>query len=294
MQDAIVHVRPVGVAEKFIIRRSIAGWIFVPIDGGTLLLAEMLGDEPAKVTLPLDQFPSLDGLISEIRRVAIDLGASVQVCGDWRRYPTVILRRRPGSLDGAPVMPERRVDLKWCVFGQSRETWIDHGYSDLIDALSSMVSGQWLRVLSRPSKECRFADVVIRRVGAGSWRVSGVMTDAWDEAPDLAESFGVLLQECLSAADGEPPEDEGERMAWLAAYNARHGADYQSVMTESEFCGCIPMSAAAAGPGLDHEFDRRFRCGVDGLLDRLSAMEGRLIKEAAEVERRWLQRGASD
>lgn len=278
--------------ESFVLRRGLK-WVLIPQDRANCpLLTELCGDAPSKVSVSWEDWPTLEDAVRNVRETAAGLGMSATICGDFRRQPTIILRRR-ATAPSKPAAPDQRINLKWCVFGEHRETWVDYGHAHVLELIEQLEPGQWLRVLSSPSKEGRTGDVVIRRTGKLSWVLSGVIADPWDDATDLADTYKVLLMEQLAAQDGPVPDDEDEQQAFLAAYNARMGTRYKRVMTERYWRSILPISAYAGEPGVELEFDRRVRGDVDRVIKVLSDLEGQVL-EMSKREERWLSEKDED
>lgn len=269
--------------ESFVLRKGLL-WALIPKDKDHCpLLTQLCGDDPAKTQVTWEDWPSLEVALSNIRETALGLGMSVTVCGNYRKQPTIILRKKAGS-NPVQAMTDQSINLKWCLFGEHRATWLDHECGQLLEAIERIEPGKYMRILSAPSKECRHADVFVERTGQASWKISGVMTDDWDDVHDLADTYKVLLTEQLNPEDGEPPDEEDERSAFLAAYNARKGTAYQDVMSENEWRGLVPMTGHTGEPGVSLEFERRVRGGVDRLIKVLSDIEGQLIERAKREE----------
>lgn len=272
-------------SEKFTIRRGILGWCLVPQDHGNCpLLIDLCDGEKGGNLMPLSDYPTLQDALLCIRDVAKDKGLAVLVCGK-KQSPTVVLRRKKGDPhEREPAFPEQRIDLKWCVFGEHRETWQECGFGSTLEAIEHLKPCQWLKVLSSPGKECRSASVVVIRTGDRSWRVNGVITEMWDDVGELADTLGILLVEGLMPSDGDVPDDEDGKAIFLAGYNQRHGTAYKAVMEENSFRSAVSFSGSTGEPGVDLEFARKVQGSVDRLIKVLSDLEDKLLNLSEE---RW-------
>lgn len=82
------------VAEKLTLNRSILGWATVPCDASNHpLLSALQGDCPRSEWAHIECRDVADA-IAEIKTVAKDMGITVQVCGNIKRNPTIILRSK--------------------------------------------------------------------------------------------------------------------------------------------------------------------------------------------------------
>ena len=80
--------------EKLILNRSILGWATVPCDASNHpLLSALQGDCPRSEWAHIECRDVADA-IAEIKTVAKDMGITVQVCGNVKRNPTIILRSK--------------------------------------------------------------------------------------------------------------------------------------------------------------------------------------------------------
>lgn len=90
--------------EKFYIRKTIAGFITVPADPLNHPLLTRLhgnrGDQWITKRLPWE---SLEYGITLLKHTAHKYGLSMQVCGNWRKRPTVILRELPLGVEPKPI-----------------------------------------------------------------------------------------------------------------------------------------------------------------------------------------------
>lgn len=92
-------------AERFQVRRSIAGWVLVPHDPEHHpLLASLFGPAddgtPAGERMRFEdrkslQWDSLQDGLQRIRNTARELNLAVRFCGDLKRHPTALLWRLP-------------------------------------------------------------------------------------------------------------------------------------------------------------------------------------------------------
>lgn len=81
------------VTEKFRLRKSLLGWFTNPCDSEHHpLLSQLQGDLPRAQWARIEQ-KDVKLAIAEIKEVAHGMGMTVQVCGNLKNSPTVILRR---------------------------------------------------------------------------------------------------------------------------------------------------------------------------------------------------------
>lgn len=294
---------PSSTREKFFLRKSIANWVFTPQERQACpLLMRLCAGEPGGALLSRADYPERAGVLALIREVARDQGLVAVACGNLRDGTTTVVLRtkaeRKAARAATPAFETQEIDLKWCLFAQDRSSWLECGAGDTLQALESLRVGQRLELRSAPRKEIRSASVSVTRTGERAWHVQGVLTEEWDDIPELADTLGVLLCEQLTAQDGplvcdergEGDEgDEGDEgpsahRTFLAAYNVRHGTAFKAVMDESTFRSAVSFSAMACAPGVDLEVSRRVRGDVDRLISALSALEDELLACAKD---RW-------
>lgn len=288
---------PSSTREKFFLRKSIANWVFIPQERQACpLLMRLCAGEPGGALLSRADYPERADVLALIREVARGKGLVAVACGNLRDgITTVVLRtkaERKAARAATPAFETQEIDLKWCLFAQDRSSWLECGAGDTLRALESLRVGQWLELRSAPRKEIRSASVSVTRTGERAWHVQGVLTEEWDDIPELADTLGVLLCEQLTEQDGplvcdergEGDEGPSAYRTFLAAYNARHGTAFKAVMDESTFRSAVSFSAMACAPGVDLEVSRRVRGDVDRLISALSALEDELLAYAKE---RW-------
>lgn len=282
------------------LRKSIANWVLIPQDRHACpLLQRLCAGEPGGPLLSRQDHPDRAGVLALIREVARDQGLVAVACGNLREGTTTVILRpravRKATRAATPAFETQEIDLKWCLFAQDRSSWLECGAGDTLQNLESLCVGQWLELRSAPRKEIRSASVSVTRTGERAWHVQGVLTEEWDDIPELADTLGVLLCEQIAAQDGPlvcDERDEGDEgdeglsthRTFLAAYNSRHGTAFKAVMDESTFRSAVSFSAMACAPGVDLEVSRRVRGDVDRLICALSALEDELLACAKE---RW-------
>lgn len=258
--------------EKFTLARSIAGWVIRPTGSGSHpLLTELCGQDPRKTTILRSEFQGINDVLAHMKDVAYSLGMTIQVCGDHKRSPTIILRKRL-STEIEPLT--LKVNLKHCVFLADAESWSDYGYGEILPLLNSLLVGQSLIIQSSPSRESRMGLVTVERRGAAAWKVSGHIACPWDDADSLANELGVLLQE---QCDQLIPEADSDLKAFINAHNAKHGTSYVDAMTLGRFMESIPMRATCDGPGTEWDFSQIKRGAPSKVLQLLDAKEQEAI-----------------
>lgn len=174
-----------------------------------------------------------------------------------------------------------RVDLKWCVFPESRATWEEQGFAHVVELLDLLIPGQSLTILSAPNKECRRGRIHIQRTGAKAWKVSGAISCDWDSLSDLADTLGVCFDEDVgyqpSEEDQQDQDEEYDlsehRKRFLLDYNERNRTNYTTVIPLHHFHESVPMLWDTADPGTEYQFDRNVRGDVDHLLAIMSKLE---------------------
>lgn len=184
-----------------------------------------------------------------------------------------------------------RVDLKWCVFPESRATWEEQGFAHVVEILDLLIPGQTLTILSAPSKECRRGRIHIQRTGAKAWKISGAISCDWDSLSDLADTLGVCFDEDVGyqpSQDNQNDQDEEydlseHRKRFLRDYNERNRTNYTTVIPLHHFHESVPMLWDTADPGTEHQFDRNVRGDVDHLLAIMSKLEDLAMDEDQRI-----------
>lgn len=90
--------------EKFYIRRTIAGYILIPADRQDHpLLTQLIGGRGNEWISKRLPWESLEYGLDLLKRTARKYGLSMQVCGNQRKNPTVILRKLPRGAEPKPI-----------------------------------------------------------------------------------------------------------------------------------------------------------------------------------------------
>jgi len=104
--------------EKLTLNRSILGWTTVPCDASNHpLLSALQGDSPRSEWAHIE-CRDVSEAIAEIKAVAKDMGITVQVCGNIKRNPTIILRskRTPDQWSEPTSLPPAQtwqIQIRW-------------------------------------------------------------------------------------------------------------------------------------------------------------------------------------
>lgn len=116
------------------------------------------------------------------------------------------------DLDSALNRPPRQerydVDLKWSAWSADTSCWEERA-PDAWAVLQGLLPNEEVEIRSAPTKEIRYANILVSRSGAGLWHADGGMSEQWDQADsilgtlNLPDSAYDELLEMLPYDDGE-------------------------------------------------------------------------------------------